>query len=198
MAQLNFNIPDELLARLDAQKPNYLDRKSFLCVLLDHHLTERATLVKRRGDTPERVDPMSEASSSKAVPLKEKKIKEKRFIFSVPEDLSDFKADLLEYWREHKSGKKSEAAAKILISGCRKIKENYGDKALAEQLELAKGYGWENITLKNYERFGLQVKKGYTAAQASEPNREHGTGRVFTADDFYGTTTPDNPLQGLF
>jgi len=32
--QLNFTIPADLLDRIDAAKPNYLDRKGFLCLLL--------------------------------------------------------------------------------------------------------------------------------------------------------------------
>lgn len=34
MPQLNFTIPADLLDRIDAAKPNYLDRKGFLCLLL--------------------------------------------------------------------------------------------------------------------------------------------------------------------
>ena len=139
------------------------------------------------------------SGASKAVTSKEEnKIKEKRFIFSVPEDLSDFETDLLDYWRNYKSGTKSEVAAKILITGCRGILGKYGAQAVAEQIELAKGYNWSNIRLKNYEKYGLQSKTGNTPAQSSEPNREYGTGRVFKAEDFYGETPADNPLKELF
>jgi len=195
MAQLNFHVPEALLSRIDASKPEYLDRKGFLCLLIEQGL-DRGFMLGKPSAAQAAEPRRGEGFTSKAVTSKEeKKLKEKRFLFSVPEDLSDFKADLLEYWREHKSGKKTQAAASILISGCRKIKEQYGDKALAEQLELAKGYGWENITLKNYERFGLQSRKGYTAAQ-EQPNN-HPASRVFTAADF-DMPNPDNPLNNLF
>ena len=168
--------------------PDYLDRKGFVCLLLDKALDGSDTL-----GLAKRSDGASPSSSSKS--SIEEKNKEKRFCFSVPTDLSDFKADLLDYWRNHKSGKKSEAAAKILISGCRKIKELYGDAALKEQLELAKGYGWENITLKNYERYGLNQK-----AAAKEPEPRHPAYRVFTADNGFGDDDPTtNPiLEELF
>lgn len=39
MAQLNFAIPDDLLAKVDASKPEYLDRKGYLCLLIDQALS---------------------------------------------------------------------------------------------------------------------------------------------------------------
>ena len=53
MAQLNFQVPDELLARLDAQRPKYLDRKGFLCLLIDQALDTPVTLgVQSAAGTP--------------------------------------------------------------------------------------------------------------------------------------------------
>jgi hypothetical protein len=43
--QLNFTIPADLLDRIDAAKPNYLDRKGFLCLLLEQQLDKGCTLV---------------------------------------------------------------------------------------------------------------------------------------------------------
>ena len=42
--QLNFTIPADLLDRIDAAKPNYLDRKGFICLLLSEQLTEGSTV----------------------------------------------------------------------------------------------------------------------------------------------------------
>jgi len=36
-----------------------------------------------------------------------------------------------------------------------KIQENYGDRVVREQLELATANRWKGVTLKNYEQFGL-------------------------------------------
>ena len=188
MAELRIVIPDALEAKLQSAMPDYLDRKGFVCLLLDQALTGVGNLPAYRvgAGTPEdqtgflavqkplpkqaqKLQPPTEAVPCLGdFPEPQKKIQEKRFCFSVPDDLSDYKADLLDYWRNHKSGKKSAAAAKILINGCRKIRDLYGDAALNEQLELAKGYGWENITLKNYERYGLNPK-----AAAKEPEHRH-------------------------
>lgn len=38
MPQLNFAVPQSLLDRVDAQKPDFLDRKSFLCLLIAQSL----------------------------------------------------------------------------------------------------------------------------------------------------------------
>jgi hypothetical protein len=42
--QLNFTIPADLLDRIDAAKPDYLDRKGFLCLLLEQQLDKGRTL----------------------------------------------------------------------------------------------------------------------------------------------------------
>jgi len=53
LAQLNFQIPDDLLERLDASKPEYLDRKGFLCLLIDQALDSPVTLgVQSAAGTP--------------------------------------------------------------------------------------------------------------------------------------------------
>ena len=202
LAQLNFTIPDPLLKRLDAAKPDYLDRKGFLCLLLDQSLTASATLGKPSAETAakpeqEKVLPLNSLTTKEEKRSKDKN-KAANYVFSVPPELEEVKADLLEYWREYKKGRKSRAAGGMLITGCQAILEKYGATVLKEQIQLACANNWQSITLKGYEQFGLSTSKGYTPAQASEPNREYGTGRVFTADDFYGTTADDNPLQELF
>jgi len=59
LAQLNFHMPDDLLARLDRAKPEYLDRKGFLCLLIDQALDTPVTL----GEPSTK----GEGSTSKAV-----------------------------------------------------------------------------------------------------------------------------------
>lgn len=191
MAQLNFQIPDDLLDRLDAQKPEYLDRKGFLCLLIDQVLDDPlpSRMIVGKGGRgvgasepqasnnqqpqTEEVDRSSLPSSNeeerkelkRRAPKQVSDAPRKRFIFSVPDDLCDYKADLLAYWREDKGGKKSEAAARTLINGCRAIRDRYGDKVLKDQIEMARGYGWENITLRNYEAHGLPKGRGGAPAQ---------------------------------
>ena len=46
MAQLNFHVPEALLSRIDASKPEYLDRKGFLCLLIEQSLDKGFTLGK--------------------------------------------------------------------------------------------------------------------------------------------------------
>ena len=216
MAQLNFQIPDDLLERLDAQKPQYLDRKGFLCLLIDQALDTPANFLGKGGrgvgaSEPEAFNSLRE-DDSLFLSSNEERIQEskrrapkqvsdappkKRFVFSVPDDLCDYKTDLLAYWREDKGGKKSEAAARTLINGCRAIRDRYGDKVLRDQIELARGYGWENITLRNYEAHGLPKGKGNTPAQ---PEHKHPAARVFQGGRFVDEDSPaTNPaLEGLF
>ena len=93
-------------------------------------------------------------------------------------------------------GSKSSNAWSLLITELEKINASYGKERTEEQLTLAINGLWKGVTMRNMQRF--ETGKSNTPAQASEPNREYGTGRVFTADDFYGTTADDNPLQELF
>ena len=67
MAQLNFQIPDDLLERLDAQKPEYLDRKGFLCLLIDQALDRSVTLgVQSAAGTPSTSTSIPKSINSKS------------------------------------------------------------------------------------------------------------------------------------
>ena len=87
------------------------------------------------------------------------------FKFVVPPDLDWCKEPLLTYWKEGKSGKKSKHAAALLFNGVRSIAEKYGERVVLDQLELATAKGFDNLTLKNYEQFGVMHKTA-TPAQA--------------------------------
>ena len=92
MAQLNFQIPDDLLERLDAQKPEYLDRKGFLCLLIDQALDTPVTLgVQSAAGTPS-----SSISSSTLEVSKEKK---ERKVRKRAEITPEFEA----FWKAYQS-----------------------------------------------------------------------------------------------
>lgn len=53
MPQINFRIPDHLLEKLDAQKPEYLDRTGYLCLLIEQAVDKGCTLgVQSAAGTP--------------------------------------------------------------------------------------------------------------------------------------------------
>jgi hypothetical protein len=120
------------------------------------------------------------------------------FKFSVPADLDWCRDKLETFWREGKSGKKSKHAAALLFSGLRSIAEKYGEKVVLEQLELATAKGFDNITLKNYEQFG--VARRNTAATPAQPEHKHPAAREFRNGRFVDEDGPTtNPaLEGLF
>jgi hypothetical protein len=221
MPQLNFTIPDALLAKVDAAKPDYLDRKGFLCLLLDQALDTgtrvpaycvgaEPPLGNLRPHTGATLPPQqlaSEASSEAPLqtvaapsaqpdlPLEpKKKNKAQKYVFSVPSELEEVKADLLEFWTEYKDGKKTRASGALLVSGCKAILEKYGVTALREQIQLACANNWQSITLKNYEQFGLSPKRGSTL---NESPGSHPASRVYTAKDFE-LPDPSNPIANLF
>jgi hypothetical protein len=198
-------LPDIVAEMLEDQRPRSLPTATFCAFLIEQGLdaslpTRMITGKGGRGvgasepQASNSQQPQTQETESSYLPssneeerkeLKRRAPKQvsdaprKRFIFSVPDDLCDYKADLLAYWREDKGGKKSEAAARTLIKGCRDIRDRYGDKVLKDQIELARGYGWENITLRNYEAHGLPKGKGGAPAQAEF---KHPASRDFTAE----------------
>jgi hypothetical protein len=119
------------------------------------------------------------------------------FRFVVPPDLEWCKEPLLTFWKEGKSGKKSKHAAALLFGGLRSISEKYGQAVVLEQLELATAKGFDNITLRNYEQFGVATRKpGASPAQAE---MKHPAYKVFTAERGFDDGPTTNPmLEDLF
>ena len=213
-------IDDQVLKRIETKCPTYLTATGFINLLLDRALDASVTAPYDpgkggRGDGAfgleataietayERLSSSSSIEEEKDILSKRRAPKQvvsgdarKRFVFSVPDDLADYKTDLLAYWREDKGGKKSEAAARTLINGCRAIREKYGDKVLRDQLELARGYGWENITLRNYEAHGLPRARNGAPIQ---PETRHPAAREFRNGRFVDDEPAANGvLAGLF
>lgn len=76
----------------------------------------------------------------------------------------DYCRDLAkEFWKVKKKGK-SPAAAKLLLTGLRQIYAKYGQEAVLEQLEQGIACGWQSITLRNYETFGLARRSSFTSS----------------------------------
>ena len=157
MAQLNFQVPDELLARLDAQRPRYLDRKSFVCLLLDESLDKAGTLTERATATPPKGGGAIESGVSKAVssieeelnqqPLEKKaKTKKAKDVFStrvispdlIPADLLDCQQLLPEWWTV-KKGVRSEG---VWNRVCGKLRGwTPEDRRRALEASIANGWG---------------------------------------------------------
>ena len=181
MPELRIQIPKGLDDKLNAAKPDFLDRKSFVCLLLSSAIDKPDTLgISTPGEIP-----------SKAVTTSSKKTFNKR----INTPIEQHEELIKEFWKG-KGGAKSDTAWKLLMTELEKLQKDHGDAVVREQLQLAINGKWKGIQASRYEQF--KSPKGNAPAQTSEPNREYGTGRVFTADDFYGTTNPDNPLTELF
>ena len=82
------------------------------------------------------------------------------FVFakSIPNDLEWCRKELLEFWNE-KGGKKSQQAATYLCNQLIKLAEKYGERVVLDQLELATAKGFDSISVRNYEMFGLESNK---------------------------------------
>ena len=123
-----------------------------------------------------------------------KENKTKRYQFAVPDALDWCQGDLTTYWKEGKTGKKTEHAAKLLFSEVEKIASNYSQSIALEQIALATANSWESITLKNYERFGLAPN---VSKQTKEPEPLHPAYKVFKAPEQRQAPTTNPVMQSL-
>ena len=202
MPELRIDIPDDLFEKIESQKPIYLDRKGFVCLILDQALdfqnggatvpTCRAGAGNPFGYDPKlplQFPPDLEVTNSEAqhtaVPSKKKNSLE---TLSLTPSLEKFEKLIREFFRL-KKGSKSKTAWAHLMGGLTKIQDKYGDEVVEEQLMAAINGRWTGITLKNYEQFGLS-KVDRTASAVLQ----HPASRVFTAADGFGEEPVTNPL----
>ena len=143
MAQLNFSIPDTLLAKLDRQKPEYLDRKGFLCLLIDQALDRSDTLGLAEG---------TEASPSNSYISTSKKPSIDK---SINVEIQQHEDLIRQFWKV-KKGSKGDVAWKLLQTELSKLQDAYGDAVVAEQLQLAINAKWAGISAARYEQFKPQ------------------------------------------
>ena len=209
MDTTGIKLDTDVLNRIEAIKPRYIPLSSFIALLLDrvvsdevasltlpplqsphHHPTTKEERIEREREGLNE----SEANVHKGREGERKETKTKRFNFVVPDDLDWCQGDLTTYWKEAKTGKKTQHAAKLLFSEVEKIAANYSKSIALEQIALATANSWESITLKNYERFGLAPN---VSKQAKEPDPQHGPYKVFKASDMERGPTTNPVMQSL-
>ena len=199
-ARLTITIPDEILPDVESQKPRSLALASFCVLLMERGLDKSPEIAKNQEQPAQRNDTTAAEPSSLTPPFVEGgslrgDTPQTAFAKAeLPAELETAR-DTFICFGKTKKGDRGQHGAKLAATGLKKIGEKYGWDVARDQLDLAINNRWNGISLTNYEKF---LPKGATATQASEPNREHGTGRIFTAADFYGETNPDNPLNELF
>ena len=92
MPELRIQIPDALDAKIEAAMPEYLDRKGFLCLLIDQALDTPATLgVQSAAGTP--------SSSISSTTLEVSKEKKERKVGKRAEITPEFEA----FWKAYQS-----------------------------------------------------------------------------------------------
>ena len=136
----------------------------------------------------------SEANVHKGRKGERKENKTKRYQFLVPDYLDWCKGDLTTYWKEAKTGKKTEHAAKRLFLEIEKIANAYSQTIALEQIALATANSWESISLLNYMRYGLPPN---VSKQTKEPEFKHPAYEVFKASDMERGPTTNPVMQSL-
>lgn len=178
MPQLNFKISADLLGRIDAAKPDFLDRKGFICLLLAQQLTEGSRLpaycvgagttgesttesdllpppaqLVEEALTPEEVSPslLSPMGMGEGVG-RESEGTPRKGTKQVSDNLTEHEDLIRDFWRT-KGGSKGDRAWALLLTELSKIQTHHGDTVLRQQIELAINGKWKGITLANLERF---------------------------------------------
>ena len=208
MDTMSIKLDADVYNSMEAKKPRYLSTSGFIALVLEIHdkgevagLTlpplqsphHQPTLNEERIEREKEGLNESEANVHKGRERERKGNKTKRYQFLVPDSLDWCQGDLTTYWKEGKTGKKTEHAAKLLFSEVEKIASNYSQSIALEQIALATANSWESITLKNYERFGLAPN---VSKQTKEDENLHPSRIVYKASDFYGDKGPTtNPVM---
>ena len=203
LPELRIDIPDDLFEKIESQKPIYLDRKGFVCLILDQALDFQnggatvpaycvwcgkhvpSTIPKPPLQFPPDLEVTNSEAQQTAVPSKKKNSLE---TLSLTPSLEKFEKLIREFFRL-KKGSKSKTAWAHLMGGLIKIQDKYGDEVVEEQLMAAINGRWTGITLKNYEQFGLT-----RVDRSAPPVLNHPASRVFTAADGFGEEPVTNPL----
>jgi hypothetical protein len=167
--QLNFTIPADLLDRIDAAKPNFLDRKGFICLLLASQLDKAVTL----GATSAAGAPTNSSSIEEPI---EEELKPTAFKTNtrvrargadhykakaisadlVPVDLLDCQQLLPEWWAV-KKGVRSEG---VWNRVCGKLR-GWTPEQRREALERAIASGWGDVFEPPAPRASSQQAGGY-------------------------------------
>jgi hypothetical protein len=145
VAQLNFQIPDDLLDRLDAQKPEYLDRKGFLCLLIDQALDSPVTLgVQSAAGTPS-------TSSSSSLP----KSKNKKNM-NMGRNRENYPPEFEAFWKAYQRlpEKASKQSKPLALTAWKQAAEEHGADELIRAAEL-------QLDVQHRE---LQSERGFTVA----------------------------------
>ena len=151
-----------LVERADIHCPTYMPRTVFLNVLIQEGLDNRARL-DGATEPASGQHSLGRSPSNKAVNKTANKERARVSSKTTPGNLYAHE-DLIQAFWKVKTGAKSAAAWRLLMTELTKIQDAHGDAALRGQLELAEANRWKGITLANYERFGLG--KANSLAQA--------------------------------
>ena len=199
MPQLNFTIPADLLDRIDAAKPNFLDRKGFICLLLTSAIDTSAKLPAYcvgAGNTGHRTteigsQPQPEQSSAEGhlsppekvfspdlPPIgmgdgvgKESEETPRKDPKQIPGNLLAHDDLIRDFWRI-KGGSKGDRAWSLLLTELTKIQDLHGDTVLRQQIELAINGKWKGITLANLERFTKPSPKAASSGYVDSITRD--------------------------
>ena len=205
MPILRIEIPDDLHQRIDAQKPEYLDRKGFVCLILDQALDRGSSIsayhvgaggkgaitsaqpsfatTGSEGFTESTVHssiPSTPVSHGEDVEERGSGGKPKKKgdtgLKPIPDNLQQHETLIREFW-QCKKGSRNARAWSLLLTELDKIQTTFDDDRLKDQLMLAINGLWKGITMSNMQRFE-PAKKPWQ----QEPEMKHPAHRDFTAE----------------
>ena len=98
---------------------------------------------------------------------------------TIPEALAPYEALIRDWWAV-KPKTKTNAAWSLNMTQLTKLLNQYGDSVVRDQLVQAEAFRWQGISVRNYERYGMDTPKKPWETEA--PNN-HPAQKVFKASD---------------
>ena len=162
MPFLKIDIPDALFDKIEAAKPEYLDRKGFVCLVLDTALDNAVKMLvtptagnrnEVHAKLPLQFPPDLEVTSSSPPTEAVQAVKPKSWKpILLYAQLEKFEDLIFAFWRV-KKGSKNEIAWKRLQNQLVKLLDAYGASVVEDQLELAINNKWHGVDFNKYEQF---------------------------------------------
>jgi hypothetical protein len=179
--QLNFKISADLLDRIDAAKPDFLDRKGFICLLLSQQLDRSGTLgLASASEASPSSSSIEEELTNKSNKTKTRARVREKDPFSakavssdlVPPDLLDCQQLLPEFW----AGKKGARSQGVWSRVCGKLR-GWTPEQRKEALERAIASGWGDV----FEPPSIRTSAGQPGGYVDSISRDRQTRDNFLA-----------------
>ena len=201
-------IDQKIIDRIDQVRPQYMDRTTFINFQLDGVLTLNWPSRQAPGSTAKGGGHLKEEKDVENLVLAEEAHLDPKALKAakkapvrdrtIPESLNAHEALIRDWWAV-KPKAKTNGAWSLAMTELTKLQDRYGDSVVRDQLVQAEAFRWQGVSLRNYERYGMDKPN-----TPQEPSTRHPAHQVFRADDLGpewdvpSVTGGKGVLEGMF